>query len=239
MWPYTWVLGAYTLFITGTGPQYRWFVIICSCLGNCDSHSETSKKLFRKHFETIAKRSAISGTYFSKDHQLFCSPHYQAQMLMILNSLRLRSFCLSSMRRGSYKRRSWSNKGSCFLMEEKWSNFWMLSSGVSTWNLVLPLPSWNSNRKSIHPIFPSLTIASTGCSHTRHCLWTFSHFLPRAELNKSGAHHVMPPGVAGDSNLDLQIRQAKATGHVYGHSHVGQDMGFRVWRFFWTHCWYR
>ena len=74
---------------------------------------------------------------------------------MILNSLRLRSFSLSSMRRGSYKRRSWSNKGSCFLMEEKWSNFWMLSSGVSTWNLVLPLPSWNSNRKSIQFFLPS------------------------------------------------------------------------------------
>ena len=39
------------------------------------------------------------------------------------------------MRRGSYKRRSWSNKGSCFSMEEKWSNFWKLRIGCQheTW----------------------------------------------------------------------------------------------------------
>eukprot|EP00931_Biecheleriopsis_adriatica_P102150 TRINITY_DN77166_c0_g1_i1.p1 TRINITY_DN77166_c0_g1~~TRINITY_DN77166_c0_g1_i1.p1 ORF type:complete len:534 (+),score=86.97 TRINITY_DN77166_c0_g1_i1:132-1733(+) len=54
-------------------------------------------------------------------------------------------------------------------------------------------------------------------------LWTFSHFLPRHELNESGSHHVMPAGVAGDSKLDSQLREATACGHVFGHSHVGQD----------------
>eukprot|EP00439_Symbiodinium_sp_Y106_P060364 s48_g8.t3 len=54
-------------------------------------------------------------------------------------------------------------------------------------------------------------------------LWTFSHFLPRKELNMSGEHPVMPPGVAGDSALDAQLRAAGAVGHVYGHSHIGQD----------------
>ncbi|CAE7256538.1 unnamed protein product [Symbiodinium natans] len=54
-------------------------------------------------------------------------------------------------------------------------------------------------------------------------LWTFSHFLPRKELNMSGEHAVMPPGVAGDPALDLQLRAAGAVGHVYGHSHIGQD----------------
>ncbi|CAE7936219.1 unnamed protein product, partial [Symbiodinium sp. KB8] len=54
-------------------------------------------------------------------------------------------------------------------------------------------------------------------------LWTFSHFLPRKELNMSGEHPVMLPGVAGDSALDLQLRVAGAAGHVYGHSHIGQD----------------
>ncbi|CAK9046483.1 unnamed protein product [Durusdinium trenchii] len=54
-------------------------------------------------------------------------------------------------------------------------------------------------------------------------LWTFSHFLPRKELNLSGAHHVMMPGTCGDVQLERQIRTAHAIGHVYGHSHVGQD----------------
>lgn len=51
-------------------------------------------------------------------------------MLMILNSLRLRSFSLSSMRRGSYKRRSWSNKESCFSMEEKFKNCQIIGCSV-------------------------------------------------------------------------------------------------------------
>eukprot|EP00747_Dinoflagellata_sp_TGD_P179128 gnl/TRDRNA2_/TRDRNA2_29391_c0_seq1.p1 gnl/TRDRNA2_/TRDRNA2_29391_c0~~gnl/TRDRNA2_/TRDRNA2_29391_c0_seq1.p1 ORF type:complete len:848 (+),score=148.19 gnl/TRDRNA2_/TRDRNA2_29391_c0_seq1:79-2622(+) len=54
-------------------------------------------------------------------------------------------------------------------------------------------------------------------------LWTFSHFLPRPDLMQ-GAPALF--GVMGCTGLEDQIREAGATGHLFGHSHQGCERMF-------------
>jgi hypothetical protein len=55
---------------------------------------------------------------------------------------------------------------------------------------------------------------------------TFSHFLPRIDLMPffiPPAHRIVYP-VLGTKKLDIQIREVGAALHIYGHSHVNQNI---------------
>jgi len=55
---------------------------------------------------------------------------------------------------------------------------------------------------------------------------TFSHFLPRFELlpNRLFLIHKSTTLICGDKRLDAQIRKVGAKVHVFGHTHIDQDM---------------
>lgn len=62
--------------------------------------------------------------------------------------------------------------------------------------------------------------------HADGLVISFSHFLPRIDLMPGyipRAHQSVYP-VLGTARLDDQIRQAKASIHVYGHSHVNRRL---------------
>jgi len=106
------------------------------------------------------------------------------------------------------------------------SGKWVAHAGFDTttyWPEVDPEDANNPQLPEIADVFLSLNVGRVETSSALrrngqiHRLWTFSHFLPRQDLVQG----LFMLGVMGCSELDVQIRKAGATGHLFGHSHHG------------------
>lgn len=71
-----------------------------------------------------------------------------------------------------------------------------------------------------------LELNESALTEARPTVISFSHFLPRPELvPRRGARQTLDLSpVLGSAQLDLQLRRAGSTLHVYGHSHVNRRL---------------